>query len=127
MLNHFKKNADMNDTPNRTTDPAAVYRRLLGIVEHNTGGPQPPMAWERSIRTIAGHAGLDSEAVGKAIRAARGNGDLITVTRDGRRLARTDEDSIRAVLEWEVERDDPSKELVAKCNRALDVARGVEA
>lgn len=95
-----------------------TYERVFGIVAHNTGGTQPPMAALSSVKIAASHAGLDPDQVSKAIRAARENGDLL-VDPAGERVACCDAASLRAVLRVEADRAEPWRALIAQCNRRL--------
>lgn len=95
-----------------------TYHQVLRIVAHNTGGHQPPLVRLSAVKIAASHAGLDAKQVEKAIQAARENGDLLADP-DGERVARTDAASLRAIIETEVERDEPRTELIAACNRRL--------
>lgn len=105
------------------SDPRRVYERVLRIVQYNTGGPQPASVWRLSTVSIATNAGMDSNQVDKAVRAARDNGDLLAHDRDGHtRLARTDTASVRSLLLEEADREPSDKALVGKCNRLLDEA-----
>ena len=97
------------------------YRRVLRIVEYNTGGPQPAMASTSSIRTVAGHAGMDNDVVTKRIRAAVENGDLLE---HEDRVALVDEASIEAVRDEEVAAENTRKPLVGKCYCLLQDLRG---
>jgi len=58
------------------------YELVLGIVDHNSGGKQPPMAALTSVRTIAGHADIDAEDVDKRIGGGVQHGELLR--EDGR-------------------------------------------
>lgn len=108
------------------TDPDDVdreerYRALLRTVEHNTGGPQPPAATEHVITGILCQSKYTPKGVRTVITAAVEHGDLIRFEGpDGRRrLARTTEDTLRAVAVWAADRPDPVKHIVAKANRAM--------
>ncbi len=51
-------------TERRPIDDSAIVReRIQAIIEHNTGGPQPPAARVTSVVGIAARAGLDLAVV----------------------------------------------------------------
>ena len=96
------------------------YRKVLRIVEYNTGGPQPAMASTSSIRTVAAHAGMDNDVVTKRIRAAVENGDLLE---HEDRVTLVDEGSIEAARDEAIEAEPTQYELVGECNVLLQDLR----
>lgn len=97
-----------------------TYERVLAIVEKNTGGEQQALVSDFVVRQIATQAGMYGPQVIKAICAAATNGDLL---RWQGKLARTDEESLLAIIEDEVEKDHPRHLLIAECNKRLDSIR----
>ena len=97
-----------------------AYHKVLGVVEHNTGGKQPAMVSRTTVRQIASTSGFSASESKTAIRAAVENGDLITWHG---KLFRTDEPSLLAILETERESDTPRRGLIARCNKALAEVR----
>lgn len=57
-------------------DPAIVRRRLLAIIEHNTGGPQPSAARETSIVSIAVRTALDVATVRSVLEELAAEGEI---------------------------------------------------
>jgi hypothetical protein len=99
------------------TDRRETYEHVLGIVEHNTGGKQRPTAAWTSVVQIALANGNDHDQVSTAIRAAVENDDLLSWNG---RLARTDRESLVAVIEAERERESTRTNLIARCNRLME-------
>lgn len=66
---------------------------MQAIIEHNTGGPQPPAARVTSIVSIAARAGLDLAAVRSVLEelAASGEIERHTTTNGETRVALTDD------------------------------------
>jgi len=106
-------------------DSRRAYQRIIGIVDANTATEvQGPSMSEGSLRTIAGHAGLDGDEITSALEAAVANDALVRFERDGEsRIAPTDADQLFEVIEVELERDETDKSTIAACNRGIDAAR----
>lgn len=103
-----------------------VYECVLGTVRHNTHNEvQGVLTSERTVRTVAGHAGIESDRVQSALTAAVDNGDLLRVERDdATRYTLADEDRLTSVIELAVAETPPDKSLVATVNRLLADCRG---
>ena len=106
-------------------DSRRAYHRIIGIVDHNTATEvQGPSMSEGSLRTIAGHAGLDGDEITSALEAAVANDALVRFERDGEsRIAPTDVDQLLAVIAAELEREHHESDVIAACNRGIDAAR----
>ena len=108
----------MPSTPAETSDEdrRERYERVLRIVAYQTGGPQRPLTPDRVVRMLACRAGYDPDDVRSSLQAAVENGDLLRTAREGRTLyARTDDESLQAVVLAEVERDDVDQDLIGRC------------
>jgi len=92
------------------------YERVISIVDANSGGKQRPMAALSTVRTIAGYVDIKPKHVKKRLEAAVANGDLVIV--EGR-VALADEETVRAAIRREGERDHPRQDRLAKLNQAL--------
>jgi len=106
-------------------DSRRAYQRIVGIVDANTANEeQGPSMSEGSLRTIAGHAGLEGDEITSALEAAIANDALVRFDRDGEsRVAPTDVDQLFDVIDAELERDETDQSVIAACNRGIDAAR----
>ncbi|WP_224449333.1 hypothetical protein [Haloprofundus salilacus] len=93
------------------------YHKLLGIVEHNTGGMQRSTVSLGAVLTVASYCDIQSHKAKSSLQAAVSNDDLLEF--DGR-FARTDTESLREVLIEESERKSARRALVKRCNRLLE-------
>lgn len=115
-------------TAHSRTDAREHYHRTIRVVRSNTGGPDQPLpalAGEPTVVQIAsGHGRHNPDAIRTALTAAVENSDLVRVRRDGaNHYAVVEESSLVAIVEAEVRRDDPDRQLVAGCNELLEEAR----
>jgi len=97
-------------------DRREQYGRILGIVDHNTGGKQRPMAALSTIHTIAGYAGIDVDDVNKRLQAGVEQGDLVIISG---RVCLAEEDELRAAAAYEGEREHLRKDRLGAINTAL--------
>ena len=98
-----------------------VYQRVVGTVQKNTTRSQPVTLREEVLtQTVTGRWTLDQ--VKTAIQAAVENGDLLQVVdADGElRYAHCDRESLEALIEREVAKESPRKNVIGRCNQLLD-------
>lgn len=134
LLNKFNgtpHQPDMTTTPRQTETTNALtprerYRKVLSVVEYNSGGPDvqlPAGAALHTVLQIAWQYGRhDFRALRSAVDAAIANEDLLVWRdRDGTaRLTRTNESSLRDLVAEENRREDTSLELVERCSELVD-------
>ena len=100
-----------------------VYNRALGVVTHQTGGPehpQPAMIARPRVRQQMSSFGFSASESKTAIAAAVENGDLLDWNGQ---LCRVDEPSLLAVIESEQAAEVTRRPLIARCNKALAEVR----
>ncbi len=61
---------------NSSDESAIVRERVQTIIDHNTGGPQPPAARETSVISIAARAGLDPATVRSVLEELAADGEI---------------------------------------------------
>lgn len=120
MVNQFTTNLiDMSKTPtkaDRHDQSRKTYQRVLGMIEHQTGGKQGSMVPKTTIQQMISRSNISYEDGARALQAAKENDDVLDWHG---RLALTDEDSLRLVIEEQVESDTPRKILIGRCNQLL--------
>jgi len=108
------------------SDARARYEAVARATRHNRCGAVPGCtARHQPLLALVAHGRYDPGGVRASLQAAVETGDLLCIRRDGRvHYAVVDEQSLLAVVEAEVGRDDPDRELIARCNDLLDEVRG---
>lgn len=76
--------ADNQRSERRIDDPAIVRERVLGIINHNTGGPQPSAARVSAIVGIAARAHLAPATVRSVLDELAAEGEIERHSTDGR-------------------------------------------
>lgn len=105
-------------------EPREVYEAVLRRLELNTGGYQPPLASKQTVRCSAiWSGGFPSDAVDKALKKARQNGDLFRWYHDAEEryyLGVDDPAALRErVTAYAQRRSEPRKDLIAVANQRI--------
>ena len=98
------------------TEARERYHRVLRLVDYQSSGPQPPLVSERVIVMLAARAGHDPDDIRSSLQAAVESDDLLRTTRQERtHYARTDEETLEAVVLEAADRDEPDQDLIGQC------------
>lgn len=105
----------------RDRDSKAVYERILGIVDENTGSvvpetPQPAAIRRATVLTHADNAGIGLDDARDALQAAVENDDLVSWWDGdgGRRYCRRTERAMWQATEWIAQQDDPDRDVISR-------------
>lgn len=100
-----------------TTTSERLYQSVLQTVKYQTGGPKIdlPAALPKPnlVMQLVAYQNWGRRGVEQALEDAVDAGDLLVFRRnDQLHFVRTDDDSLRALIGAENQRDDPSTELI---------------
>lgn len=103
--------------------PKEIYEHLLAVLDHNTGGYQPPIHRQAPLRQMVNRGRCDPKRVKHAVEKARQNGDVFRWRSDDGTayLGIDNADELRGKLSGYAEsRDEPRKDLIAVANQRVE-------
>lgn len=103
--------------------PKEIYEFFVGVLDHNTGGYQPPIHRQAPLRQMVCRDRYDPKRVKHAVEKARQNGDVFRWRSDDGTayLGVDDAETLREKLTSYAERrDEPDTAMISVCNQRID-------